>query len=499
MALTPTATLSENEVKKGLKLVIVEGLTTEVMTSFTGGAFLVALALLMGASNAQIGLLAALPTFTHVSQLISIALVNKFNNRRAIAVFCSVLARIPLVIIGVAAFFSKGAASVELLIFILFFYYLFGSIAGPSWNSWMKDLVPEKSLGGYFATRSRYTQMLNVFLSILLALALDYIKLNYAEYQLETYATMFIAGGLVGLAGSFLLSRVPEPLAIASQENLFRLFKRPLKDNNFIRLLIFNAGWVFALNIATPFFTVFMLRSLELPFSYIIGLGILSQVFSILTIRTWGIFADRYSNKTIISISAPLYIFCIIAWCFVGIYTRPAANLTLLVLIHIFTGIATAGVNLSVTNMGLKLAPKQHAIVYLSTKNIVTSFFASIAPLIGGQLADFFMNRSITIDAAYAGPEVQKVFHLLSLHEWNFLFLIGAFLALLVLELLVYVKEVGEVEKDLVVRIMRHTLKHNLRDFFLIGTLIGFHDHLWEMIRRKLHWKGEAPADPGNK
>ena len=55
----------EQDVKKGLKLVIVEGLTTEVMTSFTGGAFLTAMALLMGATNAQIGVLAALPAFTN--------------------------------------------------------------------------------------------------------------------------------------------------------------------------------------------------------------------------------------------------------------------------------------------------------------------------------------------------------------------------------------------------------------------------------------------------
>ncbi len=36
-----------------------------------------------------------------------------------------------------------------------------------------------------------------------------------------------------------------------------------------------------------------------------------------------GLFADRYSNKTIIAIGAPIYILCLIAWCFVErIYTR---------------------------------------------------------------------------------------------------------------------------------------------------------------------------------
>jgi MFS family permease len=372
---------------------------------------------------------------------------------------------------------------------------MFGSMAGPSWNSWMKDLVPEQQLGTYFASRSRYTQILNVILTLIIAFTIDYIKDHYPTMEIRTYAIMFLIGGAFGLLGSFLLSRVPEPAPLLQNEKIFSLFKKPLKDSNFRRLLLFNSGWVFALNIATPFFTVYMIKSLHLPLSYIIGLGILTQIASILTVKTWGTFADRYSNKTIIAISGPLYIFCIIAWCFLGLYQSFIGNIMLLIAIHVFSGVATAGVNLSVTNMGLKLSPSKHAIVYLSTKNIVTSAFASIAPIIGGGLADFFMNRSLVIHAKWTDPALEKVFPMISLHEWNFLFLIGAFLAIVALELLTYVKEVGEVERELVVRIMRTTLKSSLKDFFLIGTLISWHDNLWELIRRKLTVREKTP-DP---
>src|SRR5690348_8857203 len=143
MFLPPKEELSEQETNHGLKLVVTDGLATEAMTVLTGGVFLVAMALLLGANNFEIGLLATLPTFTNVFQLASIWLVRRFNNRRAIVVICSIFARFPLFLIGsLILFFGKGA-SVEVLIFFLFFYYLFGSIAGPSWNSWMKDLVPE--------------------------------------------------------------------------------------------------------------------------------------------------------------------------------------------------------------------------------------------------------------------------------------------------------------------------------------------------------------------
>lgn len=489
MNLQPKETLTEEEVQHGLKLVIADGMASEAMTVLTGGAFLVAMALLLGANNFEIGLLAALPTFTNIFQLISILLVRRYNNRRAVTAICSFIARTPLLVVGSLLLLFSTSTTVEVLIFFLFFYYLFGSIAGPGWNSWMKDLVPEKMLGSYFSRRSRLNQILNVVLSILVALMLDYVKKYFPQYQLYAFAGMFLAGGLIGIAGAGILSRTPEPKGILLKDNIFNLLKRPLKDKNFRSLLVFNSAWVFAINIGTPFFTVFLLKSLHISLSYIILLGILSQVGSILTIRLWGIFSDKYSNKTIIALSAPLYIGCFIAWCFVGLYTHEYLNIILLVLIYIFTGISTAGINLSLTNIGLKLAPRAESIVYLSAKNIITAVFSSIAPLVGGFLADYFTSRQLNIKITWAGPNYTKDIRLIDLHEWNFLFLIAALLALAALQLLVQVKETGEVEKDQVRRIMHKSVRSSLKDYFFLDYLKGRHQQLWTILKRNVFFR----------
>ncbi|KIC93800.1 MFS transporter [Flavihumibacter solisilvae] len=484
MNLKPTRNLTEKDLQSGMKLVIGDGLASEAMTTLTGGTFLVAMAVLLGASNFQIGMLAALPTFTNIFQLISIWLVRRFNNRRAVSVLCSIFARIPLILAGMMILFLPEAG-IETVIFILFFFYFFGSIAGPSWNAWMKDLIPENILGTYFSKRSSYMQTLNVILALALAFTIDYVKKHYPQFELSTYAYMFILAGIIGIIGALVLSKVREPMSYLTRENIFQLMKKPLTNKNFLRLLMFNSAWVFALNIATPFFTVFMMKTMGLSISYIIGFTIISQLCSILTIRLWGRFADRYSNKTIIAISAPLYILCLVGWCFAGIYSHPYMNLVLLFLIHVMTGISTAGINLSLTNISLKLSPGTEAIVYLSAKNIVTAVFSSLAPLVGGYLADYFDNRSLSVMAQWSGPKVSKAVTLVLLHEYNFLFLIGAVLALLAIELLVAVKETGEVEKDEVVRIMRMNVKNNLKDYYIIGDLISWHEQIRSLLKRR--------------
>src|SRR5215218_4755269 len=245
MNLKPSEHLSQKQITRGLHLVIKDGLSAEAMSALTGGTFLVALALQLGASNFQIGLLAALPTLTNIFQLLAIWLVQKYNNRRAVTVISNLFARFPLLIIGLLPFLFTTGTSIQVLIFLLFFHYFFGSVAGASWNSWMKDLVPEKKLGAYFSHRSRLTQTLNVVLSLAIALGLDYVKLHAPGKELIAYSCMFLGGGALGLLGTYILSKTPEPKAHLTKENLVKLFRKPLKDGNFRNLLIFNSFWAF--------------------------------------------------------------------------------------------------------------------------------------------------------------------------------------------------------------------------------------------------------------
>lgn len=490
MAWRPEPVLSEKQVQRGMKLVIGDGLASEAMTTLTSGTFLTAMVLLLNANNFQIGLLAGLPTITNVFQLLSVWLVRRFNNRRSITVISSFLARTPLLIIGVLILVFK-TIPVESVIFILFFHYFFGSIAGPCWNAWMKDLIPERSLGDYFSRRTSYTQILNIVLGLLTAFVVDYTKNHRVTAELNVYAGLFIGGGIAGMISATCLSATPEPLGLRTQGNILNILQRPLRDHNFRHLLIFNSAWVFAVNIATPFFVVFMMKRMGLSITYIIGYNIISQICSILTVRMWGRFADNYSNKTIIAIAAPLYILTLLGWCYVGIYSREYMNLLLLLVIHAGMGISNAGINLSLTNISLKLSPAEESVVYLSTKNIITAFFSFIAPLIGGFMADFFRTRFVSIDAQWKGPHWQKVVHLLELHELNFLFLIAAALAFVAVELLVQVKETGEVEKDVVRKMIRSNIKSNLREYFLIGQLIDLHDAFRNLIRKRLPGRKE--------
>lgn len=463
MKLRPSEHLNEKQVQSGLDYFVYEGLAAEAMATFTGGTFLVAMAVLLQASNFQIGLLAALPTLTNIFQLLSIWLVQKYKNRRAISVVCSFLARVPLFIIGLLPLVFSTATSIQVLLFFLFFNYFFASVSGASWNSWFKDLIPEKILGNYTSRRSRLIQILNVTLSLAIAMLIDHIKSDLPQYELTAYAVMFVAGGIAGMLGVYFLSRVPEPKTTLEDEKLLRLFSKPIKDKNFRNLLTFHSFYAFATSLALPFFVVYMMKTVGLSFAWIIFLGLLAKFGSIFSLKFWGAFSDKYSNKTIIRICAPTFITCILSWTFAAMAPNKAISILLLIIIHIVSGVSAAGIDLAIGNLAVKLAPKNEAIAYISARNIVVAIFAAIAPIIGGLMADFFATHHLIWNIQWQGPNSVFTFPLLELQNWNFFFVISAILALCSVRLIKKINEEGEVHKEMVFIVMRKSVTRGIK------------------------------------
>lgn len=464
MNLKPSENITPKQLKNGLNLVIADGLSAEAMVVFTSGTFLTAMAVNMGATNFQLGILAALPTFTTIFQLFSIWLVQKFNNRKVVTAICNFMARVPLIAIGVLPFMFTAATSIQVLIVMLFFQHIFGDIAGASWNAWMKDLVPGERLGSFFSHRSRLAQTLNVTLSLATAIGLDYVKKHYPNDEVLTYHLLFLVGGILGLMSVGLLLRTPEPRSETIDGNFIKLFASPLRNRNFRNLLKFNSFWAFALNLATPFFAVFMMKTLGLPVAYIVGLGIISQLSSIVSVKLWGRYSDRFSNKNIISTCAPLYIAAILAFAFTAAPGNINGTLTMLAVIHIAIGVATAGINLALSNIGLKLAPNNEAIAYITVKNMLVAAFSTIAPIAGGLMADYFASHQLSWSVEWTNAGSITNLKLISLQGWNYFFIIGGLLALFSLRLLRKVKEEGEIDKNRMAIHLRAGIRSKLRD-----------------------------------
>ncbi|MBU4376003.1 MAG: MFS transporter, partial [Candidatus Omnitrophica bacterium] len=342
MPFTVKDTLTEEEIQKGLRSVIKDGLTTKMMVTLTGGVFLVAFALKLGASNTIIGLLAAIPPLAQLARIPSIYSVEKYRNRRVIGAYTTFLGRIFWLLIALIPFLFSLQVGLIVLIMALLLQSIVGAVSGTSWDSWIRDLVPQDRMGAFFSKRMSLATGLGIPLSLAAGFYIDYWKKLFPDYELYGYSILFFFGFLAGMLGVYFISTIPEPrmAPVEGKPKLFNLILQPFKDANFKNLFMFLGSWNFAVNLAAPFFTVYMLKRLQLDMSFIIALLVLSQLTSLAFLRIWGRFSDRFSNKSVLGVSGPLFMLCILAWTFTTLPEKYILTVPLLIAIHIFMGIS---------------------------------------------------------------------------------------------------------------------------------------------------------------
>ncbi len=440
--------LTEDELNEGLKYVVRDGAASQAMAVFTSGIFLVAFALELGASYVIIGLLAAIPFLANLLQIPGIYLIENYRNRRFLCVFFSGMSRVLWLLIALIPFLLTPQIGVLFLIFGIIAQSSLGVASGVSWNSWMRDLVPQEKLGTFFSRRLAIAIGLGMLLYIFSAIFIDLYKARFPGKVLFAYSFLFILGFIVGEIGVYFISHIPETKMESDYLKLkfIQIVSEPFKDKNYRHLMLFLASWNFAINLAAPFFTVYMLQTLEIDISFIIFLTVISQITNIMFLKLWGRLSERFSNKSVLQISSPIFLFCILAWTFTTLPGIYILTIPLLILIHIFTGISTAGVTLSSQNIAYKLAPKKDATSYLASTSFFNALAAGIAPILGGLMYTFFSEMEFALKLEWVNRGTQIVIPALHFQGWDFFFVLAFLIGLYSMHRLALVQETGQVQ-----------------------------------------------------
>jgi MFS family permease len=466
-------TLTEEDVQHGLKLVTLDGLATQAMVTLTGGIFLVAFALQLGASNTVIGLLAAIPPLAELLQIPSVYIIDRVRNRRLVVVAASVISRLFWIPIILIPFLLSPEQGVLALILAIGLYASFSAVSHCGWNSWIRDLIPQDRLGTFFSRRMTLSTGLALIISLAAGFFIDYWGASFPDSATEGYSILFFLGLLGGVVGIFFLARTPEPRMAppVEEEDLLSVILKPFRDANFKNLIVFLGSWNFAVNLAAPFFTVYMLQLLGLDLSLVIIFGIISQIMNIIFFRSWGRVADRFSNKSVLAVSGPLFMISIFAWTFTTLPDIYILTYPLLILIHIVMGISLAGVSLASGNISLKMAPQGQATSYLAASTFVNSLAAGIAPILGGLFVDFFSQRELIWTLIWREPARELAFVTLDLQQWDFFFFIAFLIGLYSLHRLTAVKEEGEAKEGVVFNELIAEVRRDMRNFSPAGGL----------------------------
>ncbi|MEM4605926.1 MAG: MFS transporter, partial [Candidatus Pacearchaeota archaeon] len=209
--------------EKAKKISIIEGSSYAFSEGF-GLRNVSAYALALNSPNYIISLLTSIPSLLgNLSQFLSYRILLKTTRKKAVSilVFLQALSWLMFIIPGVLFLRNKDFFLISWIILIIVYslVIIFGSISGPIWTSWMKDIVKKKEFGRYFSYRNKIVLIFIVFSSIIAGLLLDFFK--KFNMLLIGFFILFFLSFIARVISAYFFTKKYEPKYILKKQENF--------------------------------------------------------------------------------------------------------------------------------------------------------------------------------------------------------------------------------------------------------------------------------------
>ena len=375
---TPASSHRE-EIKAALRYSTVDGMAYASMIGF-GEHYIVAYAVALRATSLQIGLLCAAPSLlAALAQTKSADMARALGSRKAIVLIFALLQGLMWLPIMVIPFVFATSPGWWLIAFVTM-YTAFGAVVTPCWASTMAEVVPDRLRGEYFGRRGSLSTLASIIVFLVAGIFLYY----FTGELLVAFAALFGAAFFSRLVSWVFLTKLPEFSPTVKKEEPLKpgAFVKVLTGTNLGRAMAFLILMSFVVNIASPYFAVYMLRDLGLSYLAFAILETCSSVATLLTLTHWGEAADKVGNFKMLAIASIMVPLVPLIW-------LASDNLIYLGIVQLFTGFAWAGFNLCSVNFLYDATSARNRTVYLSYFNALNGIAASLGAIIGGYSAPY--------------------------------------------------------------------------------------------------------------
>lgn len=258
----------------------------------------------------------------------------------------------------------------------------------------MGDIVPVKRRGRFFSFRTQLTAVTTFAALILGGIILDFMTRR--EMTLIGFVMLFMTAATARAVSVYHLSKMQDTVERAAPPQLpvSREWLQRVLQSNAARFSIFFAMLQFSVAIASPFFTVYMLRDLEfsyLQFMFCTGAAIFTQF---LTLSQWGKISDVFGNRRVMTVTGLFIPIMPIMW-------TVSANFWYLISMQVLSGFCWAGFTLAATNFVYDLISPQRRATYLAVHNVLANIGIFCGAILGGYLGYIMPSEATMFGKTY--------------------------------------------------------------------------------------------------
>lgn len=365
------------------------------------GPFVGILAIRLGATNAQIGLLSSLPAAASIMATIPGArLVDRSADKKRVTTLFFFLTRIFFLIFAAVPFLPPTWRTTALVAAVAL-SNLPGAVANTAYQSLIADVIPANRRASAYSSRNRLMSVLGNVTLLGTGLLLDRLifpggyqimfAIAFALAVAELYAlTQFImptraaaaaatqrgdggiGSGAAAVGGTVVPVRIANPPLLRLRQAVQGIRSQRAFVSFAMTSMIFHFGW----QMCGPLFTKYMVSYLGANNLWISIISIAGSISAFFSFPIWARWADRYGNRKLVGYAA-----CGMALSpLIYAISRDLLTLTILnTVINFFV----AGIIMLLFNGLLEVVPAEGRTSYLAYYNTLVNVMAMITPLIG--------------------------------------------------------------------------------------------------------------------
>ncbi|MGD0609962.1 MAG: MFS transporter [Anaerolineales bacterium] len=365
-----------SQVKHNLYWFFFDGLFSSV-TDNIAITYLVLYILALGATRTQIGLMSSLSSLMVALVLIPGALlVERYGHRKQLTVFFGDgIARFVLLILAFLPFFLGGEALVLAAMALSISRDVTANLAFPAWMSVTGEIVPMEGRGRYFGSRNLIMGITGM-LAILLAGELITRAGSPHGYQIAL--GLAFALGMISTYsfGQLQDPRGKAPIPVEGSLSLRALLQDIKGHPAFLALSLAMVMWNFSVNIAGPFFNVYMVQNLKFTASMVGITSVVSTVAGLIVQRRIGRLSDRLGSRKVMLISMLIIPIVPAVWVFITQFWQ-------VMVLNSFSGMAWGVFNLVSFNFLLSLTPVAQRARYSAIFQLLVTLALAVGAAFG--------------------------------------------------------------------------------------------------------------------
>jgi MFS family permease len=348
------------------------------------GAPIIVYAKSLGASSTTLGIIAAFTPLMTVFQLPAAQHLHRFGygqfvlmgwGMRNVLVF--LVAGIPL------ASFLDETSKLAALLALLFLFNLLRGISSAAWMPWIAQLIPEE-VRGRFLSVDQFFMYFGCLLSLLFSALVVAGPVSPGDYAL-----VFLISALGGAISLAFIRRIPEvqtaeAMQLSSQEVPWRAM---LAYTPFRELLLFNVIFATVIGSLSVFAVEFLRDHSRFDVDAVLNLSALSFVGALAVLPFSGHMVDSIGSKPLMRAAIGMFAIVTAGWGLLAANVLPYST-TLVALLNLGAGVASANFNLANVRITMATMPKMGSNHFFALFTVITSLGLGGAPVAWGLVLD---------------------------------------------------------------------------------------------------------------